>query len=121
MSSKYARLDEKLFAWLEEMESGITTSGAFAALSADTEAVRRHIARRISQLQAKKILDCEIQGTARVCTLVKPLPTTLAKERWAQRRTPKVMPRHYTPIPAANSEEFVANGGIIERLPAAWD
>ena len=124
MSRKYAQLDKQLFAWLEETRDGITTRAAYEALGATENAVQRHINRRISQLRAKNILSCTTRGTARVCTLIQPLPETLAKPRWIPGTAPrrkKPARKKYTSIPATNSEEFVANGGTIERLPAAWD
>ena len=125
---KYDKVDEALLAWLRENQEAVTTAGAIAALGISCPTTQRHISRRFTLLEDRGALTCHRQGTTRVCTVhVERLPEYLYRggpnaRTWRQRVRAEVAS---TPtsvsIPATNSEEFIAAGGQIERLPSFWD
>lgn len=122
MAPKYERVDAELFTWLHSNREEVTTATAIAALGVDDPTTQRHISRRFTQLEDRGVLKCTLKGTTRVCTVELDPPTTMARKKWRQ-NTP---PAEYTPAPisalhATNSEEFLAKGGTIEKLPSHWD
>lgn len=122
--SKYAAFDKRLFAWLADNREEVTTSQVNEALGADSVTLQRHVSRRFTQLEDRGILSCRLEGTTRICTVQKDLPDTLAKKRW--RPGPGPDPVIPTPVPhrsieATTSDEFIAAGGVIDKLPCAWD
>lgn len=114
---KYEQLDADLFSWLRRQRRGITTANAVRALKVTNSTSKRHISRRFSQLEDRGTLVCEIQGTTRVCQVIGELPATLAKKKAANDPAEPVNQQ----IPASDSQEFIAAGGQIERLPSRWD
>lgn len=123
MLRKYDQLDSQLFAWLRQIQgvSKATTSGAIEALSVTCSTAQRHISRRFSQLEDRGVLVCSLHGTTRICEVVKDPPETLAKERWKPKRSAEPVSTKSPSIRAANSQEFEAAGGTIQRLPTYWD
>lgn len=126
--SKYDKFDKELFSWLEKKKTGITTADAIESLGIQKDRTKqRHISRRFSQLEDRGIIKCDLKGTTRICKLVADLPKTMAKKviKSPHLRTyPQPRPVHHCDrpsIPAADSQEFVANGGVIEVLPNTWD
>ncbi|WP_199097283.1 hypothetical protein [Dyella sp. ASV21] len=117
MALKYDRLDAELFTWLRQNRRGVTTAKAINALGVKCTTAKRHVSRRFSQLEDRGVLVCDIQGTTRVCQVVTDPPATLAKQRVT---TASAEPVNQN-IPASNADEFVALGGRIERIPAAWE
>ena len=136
MASKYARFDSNLFAWLRRLRDrdiGVTTADAIKALGVTDKARQRHISRRFTQLEDRGVLKCTLHGTTRICTVVAEVPGSLAKRHWRSmihadvrntlsRKTAPLNQGASAPsIPARNSAEFEAAGGVIERLPSHWD
>lgn len=124
MSQKYAAFDQKLFAWLAENRTDVTTSLVNQELEADSTTLQRHVSRRFTQLEDRGVLKCRLEGTTRVCSVEKDLPTTLAKQRWRpgpglDSSLPPATP--HVSIPARNSLEFEAAGGHVQRLTTHWD
>lgn len=117
MALKYDKLDTELFSWLRRQRWGATTAQAITALKVTHSTSRRHISRRFSQLEDRGTLLCELKGTARVCTVIGDLPETLAKTPH-KNTAPKPLNQD---LLASNSEEFLAAGGVIEKLSSAWD
>lgn len=118
MALKYDRLDAELFSWLRKHRRDVTTARAINALNVSCTTAKRHISRRFSQLEDRGTLVCEIQGTTRVCRVVAEPPATLAKQSRSKQAAAEPVNQNIT---AANADEFVASGGTIERLPAAWE
>lgn len=117
MDFKYESLDGELLTWLARKKEQITTTIAVQALRLTDSTEKRHIARRFSQLEERGALVCELQGTTRVCYVAGVLPHTFY---WKKAQAPKPEPVNQNII-ASNSEEFLAAGGTIERLSAAWE
>lgn len=116
MALKYEKLDTQLCNWLRQNQKGVTTTQAIRALHITDTTAQRHISRRFSQLEDRGVLKCEIVGTTRVCQVIAQVPFLLSKQRAFIGR---VVPNSQN-IPAANSDEFLAAGGVIERVPSAW-
>lgn len=119
---KYEQLDQQLFAWLRDNQGVFTTAMAIQALYVESTppppTIVRHISQRFTQLENKRILQCTLFGTQRMCTLVGELPDTLTKARWkppTSNTTPVVTATQS--IPATTTEEFLAAGGVIQELP----
>lgn len=139
MSSKYARFDSKLFAWLRRHRADntdVTTAAAITALAVTDKAKQRHISRRFTQLEDREVLDCRLAGTTRICKVVAEVPDSLGKKHWRSLINAEIRSRasqtarkeadaaRVTPAPsirARNSEEFLAAGGQIQTLPNHWD
>ena len=122
MASKYRKLDQKLFAWLRDNRKNATTAGAMKALGITSKLEQRHISRRFTQLEDRSVLRCSLRGTTRVCAVVAEIPASLEKKRWRPGANLKAPPPSAgKPIPAATSEEFLRQGGIIEKLPSRFD
>lgn len=121
MSLKYEAFDQKLFNWLSNNRTNVTTALASQALGASSTTLQRHISRRFSQLEDRGVLECRLEGTTRVCSVIKELPATLAKKRWRPAPRPDTSPSPGKSIPAQDSLEFEAGGGNVERLPTYWD
>lgn len=121
MSQKYEAFDQKLFAWLRDNRRDVTTAKANQALKAEDSTLQRHVSRRFTQLEDRGVLVCHLEGTTRVCTVQKDPPESLAKQRWRppSNQQDPLPPAHS--IEAADSIEFEARGGIIEKLPSQWD
>lgn len=123
MRCKYQKLDNQLLSWLHDNRENITTASVALALGISCPTTERHISRRFTHLEDRGVLQCKLQGTMRICSVVKDPPESLAKERWR--------PKHNEPaksqdpgqnfIKANDSTSFEAAGGIIERLPSTWD
>lgn len=139
MTRKYDLIDERLLQWLRANPGQATTAAAIEALAVKCTTTQRHISRRFTLLEDKGAIVCELQGTTRVCT-VQPdrLPAALHKgglnnRTWRERIRGDIdglhgqHAQHAPPtsslpsIPAANSNEFEAAGGHVERLPTSWD
>lgn len=137
MTRKYDLIDEQLLQWLRENPQGATTSAIFKALNITCTTAQRHISRRVTNLSDRGILTCVMQGASRVCEVnVSQLPKVLHKggpnnKTWRSRisgDTQDTNPTTTAPssaqtasIPADNSLEFEAAGGIIQRLPCVWE
>ena len=138
MIRKYDLIDERLLRWLRENPNQATTAAAIEALAVKCTTIRRHISRRFTLLEDKGALVCSLQGTTRVCT-VQPerLPAALHRggpnnQSWHSRIRIEIdeqtgsaattPPSSSSPsIPAADSIEYEAAGGHVERLPTNWD
>jgi hypothetical protein len=138
MSFKYAKFDRKLFAWLRGIRAtnGIaTTADAILALGVGKNpTLQRHVSRRFTQLEDRGVLVCTLRGTTRLCRIVAEIPDSLAKQPW-RAGISKAVSQHLDAtgkrsapvqasscsIPAATSDEFLAKGGTIDRLPSHWD
>jgi hypothetical protein len=128
MARKYQKFDKKLFAWLHENRSEVTTASAIQALGISCSTTQRHVSRRFTQLEDRGIIKCTLRGTTRVCEVLQDLPADFAARRWNptatdrfQNQTAPSMSPTTAAIPASNSEEFEAAGGKIERLGTNWD
>ncbi len=127
MARKYDQIDARLLAWLRTAPTEITTAKAIDALGITDTTTQRHLSRRFSLLEDRGALSCTLRGTTRVCTvLVDRLPEVLHKLRhrgtWQSAYQESQAPTEpVASIPATNSEEFLAAGGVIERLPSHWD
>lgn len=117
MALKYDQLDADLFSWLRRHRRGVTTASAVRALRVTNSTSKRHISRRFSQLEDRGTLVCELQGTTRVCQVIGELPASLAKKQAGNDPAEPVNQQ----IRAGDSQEFIAAGGQIERLPSRWD
>lgn len=117
MALKYEKMDKLLLRWFRQSQANLTTAHACQAVGATSPADKKHVSRRFNQLEERGTLSCYLQGTERICAVVGDLPAILHK----QRKATAVATTINQNILAANSDEFVAAGGIIEHLPAAWD
>lgn len=118
--SKYKKLDARVFKWLSKHRSDVTTTKVFKALRITDLVAQRHISRRFTQLEDRGVLSCTLKRTMRVCSVVKEVPKTLAKKKWAP-RPQAAPPPPIQSIPANDSLEFEQAGGRIEKLPTHWD
>lgn len=118
MTLKYEQLDQEFLSWLRSNRRKVTTSRVLQELKATSTMEKRHLSRRFGQLEDRGTLVCTLVGTTRVCAVVGEVPTTLAKRKASNDAVAEPVNQH---ILATNSEEFLARGGQIERLPAAWD
>ena len=121
MTRKYEKLDTKLLAWLGINRTGVSTSSAISALGISGKTAERHVSRQFTALQNKGVLVCELQGTTRVCKVIKDPPSTLSKERWRPKHEPKAQAAAAPNITAVDSAAFEAAGGMIQKLPNNWD
>lgn len=123
--SKHQKLDEALLDWMNETQEGLTTNLALDALNIDNSVIRRHISKRFSLLEERGYLKCTRYGSVRTCRVVKPLPEVLSARvvsKYLQSPCRTARPVHTgKSIPAADSEEFIRNGGVIEVIPTSWD
>lgn len=121
MAGKYTQLDRRLLEWLGSHRSDVTTAGVIAGLELTEPRDIRHVSRRFTQLEDRRVLACKLHGTTRICSVLQDPPTTLAKAPWRSTPIQEAKPQPVRSVPAQDSEEFLAAGGTIERLPAAWD
>lgn len=118
-----------MLCWLRDNRSNVTTARIINALNITDLPTQRHLSRRFSLLEDKGVLSCTLQGTTRICEVAKDPPDTLHKPKGRQywltivpeRASEPVSPAPATSISATTSEEFLAAGGRIERLPSHWD
>lgn len=137
VTRKYDTTDQRLLSWLRDVSEEITTAHAVDALDIVDPTTQRHISRRFTLLEDRGALRCRLHGTMRICSVdPEKLPEHLHKSgpnnrTWRSRIDNEIaqcgaQPATDTPvpspsIPASTSEEFLAAGGTIERLPANWD
>lgn len=134
---KYDKIDQELLAWLRTNPKDFTTNQAAEILGVSCLTTHRHISRRFSLLEDRQLLRCTLYGTKRICNVPDPtaLPDVLHKggpnaQLWRQAiiadavaSLPSAPAKAQTSrsFPGTTSEDFVAAGGVIEKLPAHWD
>ena len=137
---KYDQIDEDLLNWLRANPSNATTGAVIEALKITCGTTQRHISRRFTLLEDRQLIECTLRGTTRVCTVPVPedLPEYLHKggsnnTTWRSKTSRDISDRkrgrpvktiHQPPAPsvqAETSEEFLAAGGVIEKLPSHWN
>ena len=118
MPLKYDQLDQRFLSWLRQNDQRITTSRVIRELGITSLTEQRHISRRFTQLEDRGTLVCVLEGVCRVCRVVGQVPATLSRQKLPKPVQEALVNQN---IIATTSEEFLARGGTIVRLPAAWD
>lgn len=118
--AKYESLDQSLLDWVYQTQSSFTVSQVVEALGVTEISLKRHVSKRITQLQTRGYISCQMDGCKRICKVEKERPETLSRKGWRSKPI-EVKKAKDAALPALNSEDFIKAGGVVERLPSHWD
>lgn len=138
MSSKYDRVNYQILDWLKKNTSNVSVDSLCTSLGIVDPHTKRHISRRFSMLKKHGALVGKAKQAAYTYDVViEKLTTELYEPKktdaWKRAINAQIddkknaaIARHEKlmrkpSIRASNSEEFLARGGKIEKLPNEWN